>query len=163
MRKRIFAFNFALIFALFLVLTLLLAVSTAFAEEDELFIICDPKSHVNVRRSPNMDGEEIGWLEFGDMVWTDGVKKNGFIHCFLNIESGEGWVYAKYLIDEKPTQYGGKAVIRSNGRVACRRFINGKRQGWLKPNQSVTVLAYTTEWALTKRGYVMTEYLEIEP
>lgn len=154
--------NRIITFALVFILTALIAVSTVFADENELFIICDPRSHVNVRRSPKRDSEEIGWLECGDSVWVDGKKKNGFAHGFPNVENGDGWIYAGYLVDEKPIKYGGTATIRSNGRVACRQYVNGKRQGWLKPGQQVTVLAYTSEWALTKKGFVKMLYLEFD-
>lgn len=147
---------------LLFILIVFLAVSTALADEDEYYIICNPSSRVNVHLAANKASEEIGWVECGDIVWSDGKKRNGFLHCFLNIEAGEGWIYAKYLVDEKPIRYGGTAVVQSNGRVACRQYINGKRQGWLKPGQKVTVLAYTSEWALTKKGFVQVRFLEFE-
>lgn len=143
-------------------ITLVTAILTVFADEVEYYIICDPKSHVCVRRSPKRSGEESGRLEFGDKVWADGKKKNGFLHCVgINNEWGEGWVYKGNLVEDQPVTFGGKATIVGNGKVFCRRCVNGAKQGALKTGTEVKVLAYSDEWAVTSKGYIKTEYLEM--
>jgi hypothetical protein len=129
---------------------------------DEYFIICNTKTEINVRRAAKRSSEKIGWLECGDRVETDGVKKNGFVYCYdMNTESGDGWVYAGYLVPDKPEKYGGRYVeVKANGRVACRQYVNGKRQGWVNDGQEVKVYAVSAEWAATNKGFIKTEYLE---
>lgn len=145
-----------------ILLLAIFATSAAFADENEYFILCNPDSHVCIRRSPKKDSDEIGQLEFGDMILTDGRKRNGFLHCIrLSNEWGEGWVYKGYLVQDEPRKWGQLVSVTANGRVASRRYVNGKRQGWLKRGQKVTVYGYSDEWAVTNRGFVKTKFLEV--
>lgn len=134
----------------------------AFGDEVEYFIICDPKTSVCVHLAPKKSSEETGRLEFGDRVYADGKKKNGFMHCIgINNEWGEGWVHKGYLVEDKPIVCGKMATVVSNGKVFCRSCVNGTKHGSLKNGTEVKVLAYSDEWAVTKKGYIKTEYLEI--
>lgn len=148
--------------ALALLLTALIGVSVSFADEVEYFIICDPESYVCVHLTPKKKGQETGRLEIGDKVYADGKKKNGFMHCVgINNEWGEGWVYKGYLVEEKPIVHKTKATVTSNGKVFCRSYVNGAKHGSLKNGAEVKVLAYTSEWAVTNKGYIQTRYLEM--
>ena len=145
-----------------IVISLLTAVLTVSADEYEYFIICNPKSHVNVRKSAKKGSDEIGRLYAGDSVTVDGMTKNGFVHCVnMSNEWGEGWVYKGYLVQEKPIITGESARISANGRVKCRRYVNGKRQGWARDGDTVKVYAYTSEWALTSKGFIKTEFIDL--
>ena len=146
-----------------------LGISEAFAEdsypgnENEVaFVICMPGDYVNVRPFPSTKNERIGYLDPGEMVYLDGKKKNGFVHCVgMHTESGEGWVYKGYLVDEEPERMNQKASVNSKGRLAARRSINGKRRKWLQPQDIVRVYYWTDEWALTDSGYVKSKYLDL--
>ena len=135
---------------------------SAFAEESELFIICQPDSFVNVREHPKMRASVSGFLEFGQKVVSDGKKRNGFVHCIISNESGEGWVYGGYLVSDQPVIQQSRAQISGEGRVACRRAVNGQRRKWLHNGDAVTVYAYSEEWSVTDEGFIKMRYLEFE-
>ena len=145
-----------------------LGISEAFADwEDEdyevAYAICAKDDHVNIRMFPNKKQDPIGFLDPGDEVWLDGRKKNGFVHCVgLGIEGGEGWVYAGYLVGDKPVAMNRSATIVSKGRLAARKCVDGKRTRWLKPLASVKVYFWSDEWCVTNCGYVRSEYLELD-
>lgn len=147
--------------ALTLVLSVIYGGLTAVAEDRQVFIICNPESFVNVHRTPKMSSEKAGRLECGDDVLTDGKKKNGFLHVLNVTEYGEGWVYMGYVVDEpviKRTCYG---IVAASGRAKARRYINGKKNAWLDVGSEIKVLAYCESWAVTKKGFVDMNYLEL--
>lgn len=147
------------ILAVICVLSAILAVSVA---EDEYFIICNPKTYVCVRKSPKKSAEETGWLDFGDSILTDGVKKNGYLHVLGITEDGEGWVFAGNVVGDKPQKLkNARANVAATGRVMSYRWINGARNGYVKLGTDVYVYAISDEWAVTDRGYIRTEYLEV--
>lgn len=136
--------------------------SQTFAKADGYFILCNPGSYLNARSKPNKHSSLIGYLYCGDYVETDGQEKGEYIHCTnLTFETDEGWIYAGYLVDEEPEIREFTATVVASGRVACRNNVGGKRIRWLKPGTVVTVYAYSEEWCVTNRGYIRTEYLEI--
>jgi hypothetical protein len=128
-----------------------------------LYVMCRPKSFVNVREFPKKKAKVIGRLECGDEVLTLNEKRGKFIKIYApTLEGGTRWVHRGYLTDEKPEVYeDGKAcTVKAKGRVALRRYIKGARRAWIRPGKTLTVYAMTSEWALTNRGFIMTEYLE---
>lgn len=128
---------------------------------ETMFVLCD--DYVNVRSSPSKRQEPIGRLEVGDSVTIDGRKKNGYVHCVdLTFESEEGWVFAGYLTEYKPEKIGRQATIVSKGRLAARKYVNGRRTRWLKSGAKLKVRYWTEEWALTDCGYVQSKYLELD-
>ena len=126
------------------------------------YVICNPKSWTNVRDFPNKKQPVTGRLEYGEEVWSDGQRKNGYVHVYgLNNEAGEGWVYHLYLdIWEPMDDVEGWYFNTSKSRVALRNGVNGKRIGWLKPDSKIYVLGMTAEWAVTDIGYLKADYLE---
>lgn len=133
----------------------------AFAEETTGYIMC--ADFVYVRPFPNKRCEEIGRLETGDAVHLDGTKKNGYLHCVdTGLEQSDGWVFAGYVVYDEPSRVFQKATIVSGGRLAARKYVNGKRIKWLKPLASLTVYYWSDEWCVTNCGYVRSEYLELE-
>ena len=150
------------IFACIMLLSLIFACFTAFADEYEVFILCNPKTPVNVREKPKKGGAESGRLDFGDSVWTDGRKRNGYLHVIGITEAGEGWIFAGYAIDDQPEKLtGARANVAATGRVMSYRWINGKRNGWVDVGTEVTVYAISDEWAVTNKGYIRMKYLEV--
>ena len=144
--------------AIIAILTILIGCLTAQADEQEYFVICNPESYVWVRRSPKKASQEEGYLEIGDSVWSKGEKRNGFLKVYA--DGIEGWVFKGYLIETPPTVDKHTATVVSNARVACRRYVNGSKQGWVKNGQEVMVYAEGDGWAVTNKGFVKAEYLE---
>jgi len=134
------------------------------AEESERFILCKPADFILVRYQPDKNSEEVGYLECGDSFLTDGKEKNGFLHVLHWGESGDGWVFAGYVVEEKPESIFANYYCCAKNRVACRRWINGpKTQNapWLRSCGDVTVFYMADGWAVTSRGFIQTEWLEV--
>ena len=148
--------------AVIVVLTALFACFTAFADEYKVFILCNPKTPVIVRETPKKGAKETGRLDFGDDVWTDGRKKNGYLHVIGITEAGEGWVFAGNTVKDRPEQLtGARANIAATGRVMSYRWVNGKKNGWLQICDEVKVYAISEEWAVTNKGYIRMKFLEV--
>ena len=143
------------------VLTVVGCCLTALSETDNGFIMCQPDSYVNIRISPKNGAEIIGRYELGFKVETDGKKKNGFLHLVnLGLEATEGWVHAGFVSRDALVVRTVGARIKSNGRVACRKSINGNRRKWLANGDLVTVYAYSDSWAITNHGFIKTEFID---
>jgi hypothetical protein len=154
-----------LIVGLLIVVTLVVNIyflTCSKAEEIECWILCQPDSYVNARLNPKKKSIEIGRLECGDKIYTDGKIKNGFLHCYVGFEYGEGWVHKGYVVYDKPERpVFPDTTITSKGRVAARRTINGDRRCWLKDGQKIKVYMTSSEWSVTNKGFVKTEYIDI--
>jgi uncharacterized protein YgiM (DUF1202 family) len=132
------------------------------ARSEEKYILCKPKTEINVRFSPKWDGQVIGHLYFGDSVELDGKVRNGFAHVIgLGFEETEGWIYKGLLVDTPPIAFQGKDRIISSGKVAARQYIGGKRNKWLRSGREVIVYAISQDWSITDQGYVQTKYLSV--
>lgn len=129
-------------------------------------ILCKPTDSVNARISPSTKSHVEGRYECGDEIETDGVVKTDkqgrkWIHVIdAPFESGEVWVCSMYVQDSPVTVEKCHAYVCANGRTALRRSPNGKRTKWLSNGTSLTVLAYSDEWALTTIGYVSMSCIE---
>ena len=153
---------FALGVFLGVVITMIILMLTDAAYADEMTVICNPDSYVNIRETPKMSGTYAGRLELGDTVETDGKRKNGFLHVInVSNEAGEGWVYAAYLTDQELwIEETGATVIRSN--VRLRKTPGGEVIRMLKKGERLTVLAWAGLWAVTDKGFVQIEFLECD-
>lgn len=149
--------------ALFLILAILTTCYMAGAEEKTMYVLCNPKpeNRVCVRRFPKKGAEETGYLTCGDKVITDGKKRNGFVHIIGVTEDGEGWVHKGYLVEDRPVIEECWASIAASGRVKARRCVGGQKASWLDVLTEVKVYAHSEEWAVTSRGYIKKEFLEI--
>lgn len=145
-----------------IILAGLAAVFTAVAEDKQVFIFCNPKTCVNVRRSAKKGSEVAGRLDFGDWVQTDGKKKNGFLHVIGIGEYGEGWIFAGYVVEDQPVKLEKAwATVAASGRVMSYRWVDGLKNGWVNVCDDVQVLGWSEEWAITNKGYIRTKYLEV--
>lgn len=155
--------------ALCAALILLICAVAGTAEEDPyegltpLWAMC--KSYVIVRAAPRKRAKEMGWIDAFDQVWTDGVKSGKYIHlCMLQLDGGEGWVHGGYFVEDEPVAIDRERYrVNSNGRVALRRTVDGRRRAWAKPGANLTVYMISAEWALTNRGYIRSEFIEPDP
>lgn len=145
-----------------IVLASLVTCFTAVAEDRQVFIFCNPKTSVNIRKTPKKGGEVSGRLDFGDQVMTDGKKKNGFLHIYGVTENGDGWIFAGYVIEDQPIRTERTwASIAASGRVMSYRWVSGMKNGWVQLCEDVKVYAWSDEWAVTSKGYIRTKYLEV--
>lgn len=138
-------------------------VSSANAEEPgERWAICQPDSFLNIRTEPKKGANICGWLFLGDMAETDGKVKDGYIHIVnAGTESGDGWVAARYMTEIPPKVRTVTGYIEGRSRVAVRNQPGGKRIRWMKPGDTVTVYCYGSEWTVTDRGFIRSEYVAI--
>ena len=153
----------ALAIALLVIAVLLLVLPAKSEEEVECWILCQPDSFVNARMNPKKKSIEIGRLECGDKIYTDGKVKNGFLHVYgLSFEVGEGWVHKGYVVYDEPYKpVFQDTTVNANGRVKARKTINGQKRCWLKDGQSIKVYYVSNEWCVTNKGFVKTEYIDI--
>ena len=145
-----------------LLMALILLCSAASAEriQEEIWVLCMPGSEVNVRERPKKTGQIFGGAMCGACMWTDNVKKNGYLHVLdLAAESDTGWISARYVVYDEPVEVNAVMEIRSDGRVACRRWINGKINSWIMNGDRLTVYWMSPSWAVTSRGYIRSEFL----
>ena len=143
----------------------LLTISGATAETR--WIACMPDDYVNVREKASKRSAEVGYLEAGDEIETDGIIRDGFIHITGFGETGDGWVFAGFISDEEPQEVMERYVCVARKRVACRRWIDGDRisgkHGWLNNGSNATVYYKAGEWLITSRGYIRAEWMEPDP
>ena len=143
--------------------------ATKAAAEEELvkcWILCKPGSQVNVRRTPDKHAMEVGYLEVGDWFLTDGRSSDGWIRCYGIGEYGEGWIYSGYVATEEPKPVYEQYVCVAKTRVACRKWIGGPKvdgHAWLANGSNVQVFYMAGDWAITSRGYIRSEWLEVDP
>lgn len=135
------------------------------AEAEELtyrcWAMCQPDSEVMIRSAPGKHAEIVGAAGCGQMMWTDWREKGEWLHLVdLSNETGEGWIYIGYVVFEEPERVDREMTIISKGRVACRKWIDGKRNRWAKNGETVEVFWMTREVAVTNRGFIRTEFLK---
>lgn len=149
------------IVSLMLVFACLSAISAGCANEVEYYVICNPKSYVCVRNEPKKGSDEAGRFDCGDYVISDGIEKNGYMHIPGGFES-DGWIYKGNLVADRPVIEKQTMRINSNWKVICRRCVAGKKIRTLSNGDTVTVYAQSAEWAVTDKGYIRTEFLEVD-
>ena len=148
----------------FILILIALVLSTTMASAETVYVLCNPSDCVNVREKPTTHSAVVGRMQCGYSFETDGVTKktNGrtWVHMVdASLEVSEAWISSEFVSAEK-VEYGREsAYVEAKGRVAVRVSPNGKRKGWLRPGDDVTVIAYGDEWALTTIGYVAMRYL----
>lgn len=162
-RKRIAVYAAILAVLCVIVWTVASGIQRARAEEATIrvWIMCQPGDWVNARKAPSTRSDSVARMETGDSFEIDGRAKNGFMFApNLPCENGEAWIYAGYIVTEEPQNACGRTYkIETNGRVACRKYIEGPRRCWVVDGSTVKVYAYTSEWAVTSKGFVQSRYI----
>lgn len=156
----------ALFMALIVTVAVVWAAVSSMAEDRlaTVWIMCKPGSRVEIRATPEKDGISEGWLDSGDSFETDAVMKDGWIHCIGAGDAEEGWIFLGYVSTEKPEKIGERYVCSAVKQVACRRWMGGPQvdgSPWLKNGQFVDVFLMADGWAVTSRGYIRAEYLDV--
>ena len=138
------------------------------AEEEttiDCWVLCKPGDYVNLRMWASKSAEIVGYLECGDRFQTDGKTKDGFIHV-LDAGDCDCWIYSGYVVTEEPKPVFQVYVCVAKNRVACRRWVDGPQiqgTGWLRNGSTVDVFYVAGDWAITSRGYIRAEWLEVDP
>ena len=123
---------------------------------------CQPDSEVLIREKPGKHAEIVGAAGSGTHLWTDWEERDGWIHLVdVNNETGEGWISEKYVVFDIPYHIDMEGVIKGKGRVACRDAVDGKLTGWASPGDMLAVYWVSNEWAVTDRGYISMDYVEV--
>ena len=161
-REKIAAF-----FLLVIVLLLIGAIIGSYCHSEEqlatCWIMCKPGSTVTIREKPDKESAVHGRLDCGDSFQTDGEMKDGWISCC----AGEGgWVYLGYVVTEKPQKIGERYVCVAIKQAACRRWMAGpqiEKRPWIRNGEFCEVFCMADGWAVTSRGYIRSEWLEVSP
>ena len=128
--------------------------------------MCQPGDRVNLRMEPTKESKAVGFLECGDSFQTDGTNRNGWIRA-MGVGECECWIYSGYVVTEEPVPVFENYVCVARKQVACRRWVDGPqikgRLGWLHNGSNVGVFYIAGEWAVTSRGYIKSEWLEVDP
>lgn len=123
------------------------------------YIMC--KSYVMIRMWPSRKAQEIGQLDPCDTVEIDGRTKDGYAHI---VAPCDGWVWAGYITFSEPKKIDAPGVVTAKKRVAARRWCDGPNvdsKPWLISGSEVRIYWMCDDWALTNRGYVKSEWLEV--
>lgn len=131
-----------------------------------VWALCKPGAQVMVRATPEKSGRIVGYLEVGDSFKTDAEEKDGWIRAY-GIGDGGGWVYCGYVATEKPQEVNQRYVCVAKNRAACRKWCGGPmiegKTGWIYNGTNVQVFYRTEDWSVTSRGYIRSEWLEVDP
>ena len=128
------------------------------------WVMCKPGSRVEIRATPDKGGISEGWLDCGDSFETDAETEEGWIHCIGVGDAEEGWIYLGYVTTRKPEKVGERYVCVANNRVACRKWMAGPQideRPWMYNGEFCEVFITDGEWAVTSRGYIKAEWLEV--
>ena len=150
------------IIAIVIALLMILSVTVGSAGDIySVYVLC--KTYVNARVEPTKKSVSVGMIDCGMEFKTDGVTKNGWLHLVdTGFESLDAWVKKGYITEEEPIKYEKPKtyVVVAKKQVAARRSVNGKFIRWLKNGETVKVYSIS-DWAVTNKGYVMSEFLEV--
>lgn len=125
------------------------------------WIIC--KDYVLIRQWASRKAPECGQLDPGDEIEIDGNTKDGFAHIVSPVD---GWVWAGNIVDSRPEKVECMAFVTAKTRLAARRWVDGPQvdsKPWLINGSEIKVYWMNDEWAVTSRGYVRSEWLEMMP
>lgn len=125
------------------------------------WIIC--KDYVLIRQWASRKAPECGQLDPGDEIEIDGNTKDGFAHIVSPVD---GWVWAGNIVGSRPEKVECMAFVTAKTRLAARRWVDGPQvdsKPWLINGSEIKVYWMNDEWAVTSRGYVRSEWLEMMP
>ena len=126
------------------------------------WVMCKPGSTVSIRRDADKGSLETGRLDCGDSFLTDGETQDGWIRCYGAGENG--WIYCGYVVTEPVQKIGERYVCSAVRQVACRKWMGGpqiEERPWLRNGEYCEVFAMADGWAVTSRGYIKSEWLDV--
>lgn len=130
-----------------------------------MWVICSD-SYVNIRERPSTKAKIGGRLDFADEVQVSELVEDRSGTEWYRVEDvtelGHGYVCASYLTTSKPERVDKTATVSASGRVAVYRRVNGTRKTWVKDGAQVRIRIQSDAWCLIDKGWIKTEYLEVE-
>lgn len=135
------------------------------AEEDgeEVWVLCQPDSYVTLRAGPSKNSRDFGGAQCGSRMLTNGKMSGSFLKVFdLSAEETSGWISTRYIVYDEPEEVNMEMEVDSDGRVACRKNINGKIIGWVNDGDIVFAYWSADEWTVTNKGYIQSRFLVME-
>ena len=138
--------------------------SIGVAETTTFYALCRPGDYVHARKLPSRNSTSLGRFETGDEIQTDGKTKDGFVHVVnAPFEEKECWVHCGYIVFDRPEKmFGRTATVVCNGNLLVRQCVDGKVVKKLKNGTELQIFYWSGEWAVTNRGYVRTEFIELD-
>ena len=155
----------AILLVIAIILAGLAALKTESHAEDAAtaWVICQPGDYVIIREGPSRKSAAVGRLDSGDEIRVDGVTKNGYARLSgMVIDAVEAWVYTGYIVFDEPRWSGESRIVTGGRRIAARKNCAGEIRKWLKRGTQVQVFWWSDEWCVTNRGFIRTEFLEVE-
>ena len=158
---------FALILVTVLIALVIVACRAESGTESQIYVLCSPTSGVCLRTRPSKQAPEAGFAEAGFALTTDWKTHDGWIHVVdVPGEYSECWIFSGYTSTTEPEWLKGcPAMVIGDGRVACRKWCQGKQYeghaAWVRPGDEIQVFYRTPEWSVTNRGFIRTEFLEV--
>ena len=152
-----------IISAIVCILAVFQDVGLAESDTEDVWVLCTYESFVNIRENPRKSSFAFGGVTCGTRLKTDGEEKGDYLHVVdVPAEESEGWISKQFIVHSEPVRMTQPATVVSNGRLAARKGIGGKVQYWMNPMDTLTIFWWTDEWCLTNKGYVQTEFLELD-
>ena len=155
--------KFSIILRCILVALMIAAVAIVASQAEEVYakgwILC--KNYVIIRTTPSRNATPAGQLDPGDEIEIDGETDSGFAHI---VSPCDGWVWAGNITFAKVEKVNDIMVVVARKQVACRRWIDGPQisgREWAQNGTEVKVFYMSDEWAVTSRGYIQSEWLEV--
>lgn len=137
--------------------------SVSFADElITAYVLCQPNDYINVRMNPSRHSMIVGYAEVAYSFLTDMVTRNGFVKCYGIGEMGEGWIHKGYVVYDEPVEVNKNGYSISKAKLAARKCIGGKVRKWLHNLDGFKVYWMSDEWCVTSRGFVKTEFVELD-
>ena len=150
----------AVIAMLVIVLVMILHDVGLAESEGQCWVLCDPESYVIIRTAPRKTGIEVGGATCGTRLLTDSEEKKNYIHVTdLSAEYDSGWISLRYIVFDEPKEINRTMVVQAQGRVACRKWVDGKITKWFYTGDTVFVYWASPSWSVTNRGYIQTQFL----
>ena len=141
--------------------SLIKSIAKAEDEGERVWVLCHPDSYVTLRVKPGKNKDSFGGVTCGGTMLTDGKANKGYLHVYdLAAEEDSGWISIHYIVYDEPIEVNEPMRIKSDGRVACRKSVDGKIIKWLYDGDILTVFWASDEWSITNLGYVKSYYLE---
>lgn len=145
----------------FILICLLVFIEPAEAENETGYVLCNPRSTVNIHDGPSKGYSVIAWAECGDELLLDGKHKGEWLHVVNGWANEDGWIHKGYVSDSPVSveTYQAYGYLK----VRIRNRIGGALKGTLRKGEEVTVYASAAGpegWAFTSRGYIQAKYLD---
>lgn len=145
--------------ALIVALTAALTMAEAEAEGDVAYVAVRKGTHLNGRAEPRKKSDAVARFLHGDEVEVVELC-GGWAKLTDGGEAEYSYVAVEYLRTSPELEVIPMRVC-SDGRVRVRESPDGKKvKGYVRDGDTVDVLLCCCGWAMTKGGWIKSEYLE---